>query len=179
MKNKKRVWFSPFVRVVPADYETWLEDLAMQGWNIDKIGQWSSICMDFTRTRPRRYRYVFDMQISPHPEYLFTYEQFGWEYVGQMASAIIWRKEYKKERPESFTDQESLERRNRRVLAAVSVNFWLFLAGGIAAMTALFVTRGWQDAERLVDYGLSMALCDAFALYLGYVMRQIRRNLQR
>lgn len=34
--EKKTVWFSAFRRVVPADYEQWLETLALQGWNIDR-----------------------------------------------------------------------------------------------------------------------------------------------
>ncbi|MDD4797821.1 MAG: DUF2812 domain-containing protein, partial [Eubacteriales bacterium] len=94
MKHVKRAWFSPFIRVVPADYEQWLERLALQGWNVDTISQWDSICMTFTRTQPRRYRYVFDVQLTPQRDYRDTYEQFGWQYVGQMASVVIWRKEY-------------------------------------------------------------------------------------
>ncbi|GEM_PF-2684073 len=29
MKTKKAVWFSAFKRVVPADYENWLEKIAL------------------------------------------------------------------------------------------------------------------------------------------------------
>jgi len=61
MKTKKVVWFSAFKHVAPADYENWLEKMALQGWNIDKIGQWSSIYLAMAKTSPKKYRYVYDI----------------------------------------------------------------------------------------------------------------------
>ena len=47
MKHTKTVWFSAYRWVVPADYEAWLETLAKQGWNLQRIRQWDSIRMTF------------------------------------------------------------------------------------------------------------------------------------
>ena len=52
MKNTKTVWFSAYRWVVPADYEAWLETLAKQGWNLQRIRQWDSIRMTFHKTVP-------------------------------------------------------------------------------------------------------------------------------
>lgn len=179
MKNKKRVWLSAFTNVVPADYEKWLENLASQGWHVDKIGQWSSICMTFKRGKPKQYRFVYDMQAIPQKYYKTTYEQFGWEFVGQMASAFIWRKEYTHERPESFSDKESLEKRSKRVIAAVSVSLIMFLLTAII-VTVCFVVNikhlVWGD---ILQFILGMVLTYGFAIYLGYVMYEINKNKQR
>jgi hypothetical protein len=87
---------------------------------------------DFPAGKPKKYRFVYDPQVSPRKEYIATYEQFGWEYLGRMASAHFWRMEYEGERPQAFSDQEGLVDRNRRNLIAVSVSFFIFLAAVIA-----------------------------------------------
>lgn len=179
MKNTKTVWFSAYRWVVPADYEAWLEDLASQGWNLERIRQWDSIRMAFHKTEPKRYRYVFDLNAFPRKEYKAIYEQFGWEFMGQMASCFIWRKEYTGQRPESFTDQDSLTRRNKRVRNAVLACFLVALLGIIGAGAGMAIQWARQDYESV--YGLIPALiiCLLFAPYLGWVVRKISKNLSR
>jgi hypothetical protein len=53
--EKKTVWFSLFRKVVPSEYEEWLESLALDGWNINRIGNFSSLKMTFYKTKPRQY----------------------------------------------------------------------------------------------------------------------------
>lgn len=179
MKNKKTVWLSAFTNVVPADYEKWLEDLASQGWHVDKIGQWSSIYMTFKHGKPKKYRFVYDMQAVPKKDYKTTYEQFGWEFVGQMASAFIWRKEYTQERPESFSDQESLEKRSKRVIAAASVSFILFLLAAIIVTVCFAVNFRNLVPGDILQFILGMVLTYVFTGYMGYVMNKINKNKQR
>lgn len=177
--EKKAVWFSVFRKVVPADYEEWMEKLALEGWNVEKIGQFSSFRMVFYRTEPRKYRYVFDLNAFPSTDYRNTYEQFGWEFVGQMASCFVWRKEYTDVRPESFSDRESVVKRNQRVKNAVTVAFTLFLLG-IAALIAgivVCVVRGL--GERVLELSLEAVFLTAAAGYLWWVIRKIKQNLER
>ena len=155
MKNTKTVWFSAYRWVVPADYEAWLETLAKQGWNLQRIRQWDSIRMTFHKTEPKQYRYVFDLNAFPKKDYKATYQQFGWEFMGQMASCFIWRKEYTGERPESFTDQDSLTRRNKRVRNAVLACFLIALLGLIGAAVGMAVHAAFQAIQGL--YGLAPA----------------------
>ena len=49
MKTKKIVFFPAFKRVVPSDFENWLEDMAAKGWHIERVRQWSSIIMIFIK----------------------------------------------------------------------------------------------------------------------------------
>lgn len=179
MKNTKRALCSPFVNVVPAEYENWLEKMAEKGWHVDHIGQWSSICMTFKRGEPKKYRFVYDLQAFPKKDYKATYEQFGWEFVGQMASAFIWRREYTDERPESFTDMESLEKRSKRVAAAVLVNFILFLLITIIIAGCFIANYHRLNTEGILQFVLGLLLSGAFTMYLGYVMKNIYKNKQK
>lgn len=179
MSDRKIVLFSAFRHLVPADYENWLEQMAAEGWQIDHIGQWSSVYMTFRRGEPRKYRFVYDPQASPRKEYIATYEDFGWEHLGCMASAHIWRMAYDGERPQAFSDREGLLERDRRNLKAVSVSFFIFLAAVIASSLALglaFDTLSPADRIQLVIADVFFAL---IMLALGYVMLVMRKNLSR
>lgn len=177
--EKKTAWFSVFRRVVPADYEEWLESLALEGWNVDKIGQFSSIRMTFVRTGPKKYRYVFDLNAFPNKDYVNTYEQFGWEFVGQMSSCFVWRREYSDRRPESFSDAESAIRRNKRVRNAVTACLALFLLGILASIVGLGVCLYAGKTEKILELVLETALFSIFAAYLWWVVRKIKRNIER
>lgn len=179
MKNKKVCWLSAFKNVVPSDYENWLESLALQGWQIDKIGQWSSVYMTFRKGDSKKYRFVYDMQSAPKKDYKTTYELFGWESVGQMASAYIWRKEYASERPESFSDTESLEKRNKRFVGAVSVSFIMFLLIALVTTVLFIVFFNRLDTEDIVQFILGIILSYIFSVYLGSVMKKIYKNKLR
>lgn len=176
MKERKTEWFSTFKYVVPAEYEQWLEKLAAEGWNVDKIGQWSSIRMVFEKTEPKRYRYIFDINIKNDKEYKTAYEEFGWEFVGQMASCFIWRKEYSDRRPESFTDAESIEKRNKNVMRAVSFSFFIFLAIFFVLSIVMLVKSASLTPSDTAQYALGLVLTGGFSLYLGWVMKKIYLN---
>lgn len=174
---KKTRWLSPFRFVVPSDYERWLESLASQGWHPCCIGQWSSIAMRFEKGEPKTYRYVVDLQAFPTKEYRDTYEAFGWEFVGQMASMMVWRRAYTGERPESFSDPDSRRCRNRRFIGAVSVSFILFMTGALAALGAVLFAR-LSESDR-VQFGLMAAFLFILAAALGLVMLKLRKNIEK
>lgn len=174
MKNKKVIFFSAFKNVVPADYERWFEDLAAKGWHPVKVGQWSSIAMQFEKSEPGKYRYVIDMQIAPKKDYMQTYEAFGWEYVGQMASAHVWRKRYSDERPESFSDAPSLVARNKRFLVAIYVSFTIFLLGSLAFVAGALYSD-LSSSDRL-QFALAAGLFFTLAILLGIVMGKVKKN---
>ncbi len=176
MSNRKIVLFSVFRHLVPADYENWLEQMAAEGWQIDHIGQWSSVYMTFRRGEPRKYRFVYDPQASPRKEYIATYEDFGWEHLGCMASAHIWRMAYEVERPQAFSDREGLVERDRRNLKAVSVSFFMFLAAGIATSLALGFAGDSLSAGDRVQLVFANIFFAVLALALGYVMLVMRKN---
>jgi hypothetical protein len=176
MKTKKVVWLSAFKYVVPAEYENWLEEMASQGWNIERISQWSSVRMVFTRTTPKKYRFVYDIQTNPKKEYRATYEQFGWEFVGIMASCFMWRKEFSGERPEAFSDRQSIESRNKSVVRAVSVSLLIFLSAFLITLIALLVTYRSLTVSDTIQLILFLLFSGGIGAYLAWIMRKIYKR---
>lgn len=173
---KKTIWFSAFRYVVPSDYEAWLEKEAANGWQVEKIGQWSSVCLTLVRDEPKKYRYIFDLQAFPKKEYKATYTAFGWEFVGQMASCFIWRKPYETDRPEAFTAEEDIRQRDRRVKNAVSVSFFMFVAVLAVLVGTLLFGLLQHTSLDIVQYGIGIGIAGLFCCYLGFVMRNIGKR---
>ena len=133
--------------------------------------------MRFEKGEPKRYRYVVDLQPAPRKDYKRVYEEFGWEFVGQMASSYVWRREYEGERPESFSDLSSRRSRNKRFFWAVAVSFIMLALGAlVAAGAAVFAP---VLPEKRLELILSAAFCALTAAALGVVMARIRKNLDR
>jgi len=176
MTDRKIVLFSAFRYLLPSDYENWLERMAAEGWHINRFRQWSSIVMTFRRGEPKKYRFVYDPRVSPREEYIATYEQFGWEYLGRMASAHFWRMEYEGERPEAFSDQESIVRRNRRTIAAVSVSFTIFLITVlVVGILLLFFADSLPKIDR-TQVVIAEGFFGVIMIALGTVMLFLRKN---
>lgn len=179
MSERKIVLFSAFCFLLPTDYENWLERMAAEGWHINHFRQWNSVYMTFQRGIPKKYRFVYDPQVSPRKEYIATYTQFGWEYLGRMASAHFWRMEYEGERPQAFSDQEGLVDRNRRNINAVSVSFFIFLAAVIGIGLTLGFSSGSLSAGDRAQLILAGIFFGVILLALGYIMFLMWKNQMR
>lgn len=181
MKEKRIELFSAFrgANVVPANFENWFERMAAEGWHINHIRQWDSLWMTFRRGEPKKYRFICDLQFFPRKEYRATYEQFGWEYLGRMSSVRVWRMEYHGERPEAFSDKNSVVERNRRTILAVSVSFTLFLIMILFyAVQLIFFSGSLSSADRNQLIAVEVFL-SIFAALLGTVMIFIWKNRMR
>ena len=144
-----------------------------------RFRQCNSIFMTFRRGTPKRYRFVYDPQVSPRKEYVSTYEQFGWEYLGRMASAHFWRMEYKGERPEAFSDQESIVRRNKRTIMAVSVSFIIFLIAVLSiGILLLFFTDSLSPTDR-TQFVIAEGFFGVIMIALCAVMVFLSKNESR
>lgn len=98
--------------------EKWLEEMEAKGWFLLRVNSIASR-FHFQESIPRRVRYCVDYQfkIKFGSEYMKLFEDAGWELVYLASGWYIWRKEYEGERPEIYTDVDSLMRRNRRLIA--------------------------------------------------------------
>lgn len=175
MKDVKRCWMRTYVKVLPDEFEGWLEDMEKKGWHLEPFGQMGAFRLTFRRGEPRCCRYVYDLQPFPGRDYVPAYQDFGWELMGRMASVYIWRKPYGRgePRPESFSDRENLRRRNMRVFWAL-----VFSAGlctlAIFALTLGLVIGALPGKDRLGLLG-ALALCGILDVYLGFVTVKIYR----
>jgi len=176
MKTKKIVFFPAFKRVVPSDFENWLEDMAAKGWHIERVRQWSSIIMIFIKGEPKKYRFVYAVHAIAGKDYISTYEQFGWKNLGRMASVNIWRMEYKDDRPEAFTDKDSIASRNNRTIAAVSVSFSIFLLAVLAMSIALIFFSDMLSANDRMQLTIGAVFFAVLVILLGTVMLYIYKG---
>lgn len=175
MKTKKIFLCSVFRKVVPAEYETWFEQLALEGWFPQNIKHTSSFVMSFVKGAPKKYRYVVDVQAVPKDNYISSYQDFGWEFVGQMSGIYVWRKEYTDKRPEAFSDNENIKNRNRRFIKAISFSFAIFALAALI-ITICFLTNlqnlrpdGW------IQFILGLILSYSITLSLASVMYKISK----
>lgn len=161
MSSTRAFWFIPYRYVVPADLERWFEERAAGGLVAERIGQLSSFRMGLAQRNPGTYRYVVDLQAAPRGDYRTTYEDLGWDHVGQMASMHVWRRAYTGPRPESFTDQPSETRRDLRFAAAVGGAATMLLVTALVLAIVAAETGGdsqlWVSAGVIGLIGLAIA----------------------
>ncbi|MDR0896249.1 MAG: DUF2812 domain-containing protein [Oscillospiraceae bacterium] len=177
--NKKTVILPAFRHVVPSDFEAMMEKYALEGWNVDVLNPINSMYITFHKTEPKKYRYVFDLNLRPTKDYRQTYEQFGWALVGNLSSCFIWRKAYTDVRPESFTDRESLMRRNLRVRNALAFCLALALIGAAANVVGLFFEIKDGVVLDILGQGLGLVICIGLAGVLWRFIRKMNKNLDR
>lgn len=111
--------------------ESWLEEKAAQGWHVVSVDCWL-MRFRFVRDTPKQIRYCADYQSGPTAEYQTIFEDAGWNLVSKVGGWYIWRMEYEGDRPQIFSDVDSLIGRNNRLIGIV--------AACLSAQTPLMVT---------------------------------------
>ena len=164
--------------LVLADYEAYLERMAAKGWHVDKVRQRDALALIFTKGEPRKYRYVFDFNPLAKPDYKPTFEEFGWTYMGTLASCRAWRKEYTGERPQIHTDRESLQRRNKSVRNVVAVSELALIL--VLSVLAIFMkTRGDALTSFQITLAVSvMVFLIVYFIYGFWVIRKLQNSLR-
>jgi len=168
-------WLVPYRYPAPADLENWLEDHARRGQVLTRVGQWSVFRMTLQDGGPATYRYVVDVQGRPRPDYLTTYQDFGWEHLGRTSNIHLWRRAYGGARPEAFTDADSLRARSRRFEIPVAVVAALCAVGAVVQVVVGFA----MDATDLTEHVLTGGMLAVMAVGLGLVARRIWRQRDR
>lgn len=156
------------------EVEGWLEEKAAAGWHLDKVDR-MLLRFRFVRGAPKAVRFCADYPGEVNDEYGTIFSDAGWELVGQGAGWYIWRAEYEVgERPQAFTDVESLIDRHQRLLLILSLGL-VGLTMGFVAQLPLRATGmantflGWFGRVLLVVY-IPLA-----ALLVGSLMATYRR----
>ncbi|WP_291378747.1 DUF2812 domain-containing protein [Demequina sp.] len=131
----KTAWLAPFTHPTPERLEAWFEREAAAGWQPDELGDMSAIRLRMRKTKASQVRYVVDPQQRVDEDYIATYQDAGWQYVGELSSLHVWRRRYRDERPEAFTDSASRRARNRRLA-------WVTGAVGALALVGMVIRVG-------------------------------------
>ncbi|BDF59330.1 hypothetical protein CE91St36_21470 [Christensenellaceae bacterium] len=181
MKNGDTMarWWLPYKYAAPVDFENYMEKMAAEGWNVDKIRQRDSFRMVFHKTQPKKYRYVVDLHALSAQDYKKIYEAFGWELVGKMASLYVWRKEYTDQRPEAFTDLASREKRSGNILLVFKCLIALMVVAIAVIAVCYAVLVKPQNLSDWADGLISIVILAALTAALGIFMRKIYKKRDR
>ena len=94
-----------------------------------------------------------------------------------MATAMVWRREYDDERPESFSDSQSRRDRGRRFVGAASVAFFLFLLGAIGfGVAAIFAQLPLSDRTQ---FGYAAGFSLVLTFLMGLALLKMRKNIDK
>ncbi len=104
----------------PGKIEKWLEEREMQGWNLSWIST-TGLHFHFEKGRSRKMTYCIDYQSQAKADYFQLLSETGWSLVGDGFGWYYWRQEYSTEKPELFTDTQSLIDRNKRQLLLIVI----------------------------------------------------------
>lgn len=170
----KTAWLVPFIRFTPARLEAWLEEQAAQGWQPKDLDDMSGIRMRLTQGRLARMRYVVDPQQRVDADYRATYEDAGWDYVGELSSLHIWRRPYKGERPEAFTDAGSRRARDLRLARVLAALAALVLLGAAVRVVLGIAGIGSSSGDWPIDAGV-LALIGAPLAAVAAVLARRRK----
>lgn len=168
--------FSSLFYPIPSDYEEWLENLALKGWYPEKLNQWSSVIMAFEKKSPKKYRYILDLQPFCKSDYKKVYEEFGWEFCGRITNAYLWRMEYDEERPESFTDTQTLKERNNRFVKSLLFSFLFQVIVDLLITFIFFLYRGSFISSTFIEYLILLFLAYIYTVYLAVIIFKTYRK---
>ncbi|ACL75533.1 DUF2812 domain-containing protein [Ruminiclostridium cellulolyticum] len=100
--------------------ENWLEEMEASGLHLVKT-RIKGLYFYFERCKPTKARYCVDYQSKLTSEYITLIRDDGWELYQIGMGWYILRKQYEDERPELYTDFESLIARNKALLTILLV----------------------------------------------------------
>lgn len=142
----------------PEILENWLEKKEAEGWHLFNVN--AQIVFNFVKSEPRKVRYCADYQSTLDPEYKAIFQDAGWELVYKSAGWYIWRMEYTGERPDIYTDIESLMGRNKRLMGILGL---IALAEMPIVVTTLTDSTGISSSDSAL-----LTLVAFFYAFIGY-----------
>jgi hypothetical protein len=140
--------------------EQWLEAQEAAGWNLERAGG-IGVFFTFRKGEPRRVAYRVDYQTEHDDDYIQLFEDAGWSLAGSGSGWYYWRQAYDNDKPEIYTDVESLIGRNRRQMRILAI----LLAIQIPVMNSVYsrADSPLGGALAVVHFSVMMGL--AFAIF--------------
>lgn len=104
----------------PGKIERWLEEQERQGWNLSRIST-TGLHFHFEKGPSRKIAYCIDYQSQAKADYFQLLSETGWSLVADGFGWYYWRQEYSAEKPELFSETQSLIDRNNRQLLLIMI----------------------------------------------------------
>ena len=155
----------------PERIENWLEEMAREGWLLFQV-DFASLRFKFIRGEANQIRYSTDYQENPGDDYFKLFKDDGWELVWSgIFGWYIWRKPFSGERPNIYTDKETIINRTKRSIRVT----WTLLLFNILLLLLIFVLGpGLNKIEEAI--GLTATLLLAIIPLVFIIVQLIRYN---
>lgn len=170
---RKKIKLYPLSKILPEDYEKWLENYEVDGWHLVKIS-FLGLIHYFIKDEPYKFRYCYDYQGSQKKDYEKIFSDLGWELVFYSFGSYIWRLEYIDERPEAFSDYDSLISRNNRLLSVYTGCLAVFAICSLNYTNSL----SYKDLFHTVFYTFYGVL-GVYTLFIVIRLVTMNRRLKR
>lgn len=110
------------------EIENWLEKMALDGYRLTEVAS-NGVMFSFEKAEIKKTRYCVDYQQTLDPKYIEILGDDGWEIIKMGSGWYICRKEYDGDRPQLYTDFDSLISRNNKLMFVIIIcglPFFLF-----------------------------------------------------
>jgi len=157
----KKTVFKPWFGWDVAHIETYLESMALKGWQLEKVS-FAMMLFRFTSGASQKLSFQVDFRPQANLEYQRLFKDDGWEHINSSAGWVMWAKPYQDHRPHIFTDNQSLLERNRRLIFIIILALLTQFPAVILSLTdSLFdqITTG------LILFLFFYGLCIGFLIF--------------
>ena len=120
----------------PGRIEKWLERSEAEGWNLVGIG-FAGIAFSMRRGESRQVVYRIDYQSRVKEDYFQLFRDAGWNLAGQSGGWYFWQQVYTQQKPEIYSDTESLIDRNRRQMMLMAIILMIQYPGLNSTLTRI------------------------------------------
>ena len=135
--------------------EEYLEDMALKGWRLEKVA-FSQLIFRFVKGEPRKVSYCVDFRPRADMDYKRLFADDGWELLDESVGWLLWSKAYEGERPQIYTDNQSLIDRNKRLI-------YILIFALIMQVPALTI-----NINRMRVEALTQPLSDAMRVFVVF-----------
>jgi len=102
--------------------EKWLREMSSQGWHLTRVGFFN---YRFEKGKPADMVYKFDFKVlrkSEMDEYIITFKDAGWEYIGNFGSWFYFRTSADGDQNlELYNDNRSMIEKYKRLLLVLGI----------------------------------------------------------
>ncbi|WP_051624228.1 DUF2812 domain-containing protein [Clostridium akagii] len=147
--------------------ENWLEEMELKGKQLKKVSCIGTV-FHFEDSSPQKARYCVDYQEKLTPEYIKLATEDGWDIWPIVVGWVVLRKEYTGERPEFYSEYDSIIIRNSKINFRMMVAFLPALALG----NMLFILFRDELSLKPLGFGFLIIYC-ALTIFYAFVIINI------
>ena len=143
--------------------ETWLSNMAREGWHLKELGLPGNYTFESGEPREDHYRMDFITNRMNYQNYIQLFKDAGWEHLGELGGWQYFRANAEENAiPEIYTDKDSKIQKYQRLITYLTIFFpALFIftiqpVDGTSELANLYLTGKYLMGFFLIIYAYAM-----------------------